>query len=229
MATEQPEAKQPRKRIREKHYDIDDALFLQRSRTIRQHFVNNLAPFTVLDADFNNTFANDWLTSIEDCDTQPTYETMLVDLQQHTAEMKEARSACIRTTISLEYFVKQAFPKSESIWREFGFNERKKTRVSTTRTLLWIKVMKKIAEEIYAAELAAVAMPASVLTNLQTKADLLSDKEVAQEMFKRTIIRQMRQRTEKLNALYDFFSSTYHAAQIVFDDDKERKALFSLT
>jgi hypothetical protein len=228
MATEQPAPRKKQPKPRDRHFFIEDSLLQQRCHTIRQHLINELSAFTAFDPGIDNTFVSDWQASIEACETHPTDEMLGSQLAVYTAEVDKAREACFSKAGELEFFVKKAFPKNESVLREFGFTERKKAKAKL-HTVMWVKVMRLLAVNVYAAELAAVLMPGGLPGDLQTAENTLADKEVAQELFKRNIIRQTRLRIQKLNALHAFVVTVHGAAQSVFAGDKERRELFNLT
>jgi hypothetical protein len=213
--------------MRNRDFDIDDALLIQRSDTIRLHFINYLARFSAFDPDLNLTFANNWLLSIDECEAHPTDETTLDEQQHLTDELEQAIKEGFAAANDLEYYVKKAFPGDKSYREEFGFGERTKARQRTLNLLIWLEVMIKIAND-YPAELAAVNMPASVLTNLQAKQQNAVQKEIAQEYFKRMRKRLARQRVKNFNTLYGFFTRINNAAQIVFANEKEERELFEL-
>ncbi|MES2621684.1 MAG: hypothetical protein V4615_12610 [Bacteroidota bacterium] len=222
--------------MRNRLYNLDDALLLQRSRTLRQHFIDNLAAFTNMDADLNNTFADNWLLKIKECEDCPTDETMDDDLRDHTATMQKARKACLKAANGLKYYVEKAFPDTdaephltEEMLREFGFTERKKIRDRTRDVILWILIMGTMAETEYLAELTAANMPVAVLDTLHESVEDLLEAEMKQELFKRTILRTTRARVVQFNALYKIFSTVHLAAQSTFEDDKERRELFNMT
>ncbi len=210
-----------------RNYDMDDALLLQRSRTVRQLFINYMAAFMAFDPDLDATYAANWLLSIEECRDHPTDETTVDQQQQHTDELEQAIKEGFAAANDLEYYVKKAFPGDKSYREEFGFGERTKARQRTLNLLIWLEVMIKIAND-YPAELAAVNMPASVLTNLQAKQQNAVQKEIAQEYFKRMRKRLARQRVKNFNTLYGFFTRINNAAQIVFANEKEERELFEL-
>jgi hypothetical protein len=228
MATEPASPRKKQTKPRERHFDIEDTLLLQRSRTIRQHYIDNLAGFTAFDADLDMSVAGNWQTSIDESEAHPTDETMGDDLQNYTAEMDAARNACFSKANELEFFVEKAFPGKKAVLKEFGFTERKKARARVADTLLWMRLMRKVAVEVYPAELAAVNMPAALITDLETVQINLSDKELAQEFFKRLMLRETRLRIEKFNRLHSFIVTVHRAAQSVFLNDKERRQLFNL-
>jgi hypothetical protein len=236
MANEQPAPKKVRIKPRERLFDIDDALLMQRSRTLRQHFINNLAAFTALDADLNNTFADNWLLAIEECENCPTDETMNDELRDRTLTLEKGRSDCLEAANDLKYYVEKAFPGTDeqpdltkSMLREFGFTERAQVRQKSMELIAWLLVMGKMAQDEYPAELAAVNMPAAVLTTISQTAEALLEAKMKQELFKRQILRTTRLRIVQLNALYKFYTTVHLAAQSVFKDDDERRALFNLT
>lgn len=213
--------------MRNRDFDIEDTLLIQRSRTIRGHFIHELAAFTAFDPDLNATYAANWLLSIDQCEAHPTDETTVDQLQQHTDELEQAVKAGFAAAADLEFYVQKAFPDDESYREEFGFNERKKARARTLNLLIWLEVMLQIATD-YSTELAAVNMPPTLLPDLQNVQQNAVQKEIAQEYYKRIRKRLLRQRIQKFNKLYSFFTTVNKAAQIVFKADEERRGLFTL-
>jgi hypothetical protein len=111
MATEQvPPPK--RAKPRERTFDLEDSLLMQRSRTIRQHFLNNQIAFEMFDGGLDVNFANDWLLAIEDCEAQPTDETMNDDLRIRTKALEEVRDTCFKKAGELEFLCARHFPRS---------------------------------------------------------------------------------------------------------------------
>lgn len=213
--------------MRNRDFDIEDTLLIQRSRTIRGHFMNELTAFSTFDPDFNPTYAANWLLSIDECEAHPTDETTLDQQQQHTDDLEQAVKNGFDAANDLEFYVQKAFPDDPTYMEEFGFSERKKARSRTMNQIVWLLVMKEVAQD-YVAELTAVNMPLSVITNLENTANILGDRELAQEYYKRIRKRLLRQRIQKYNKLYSFFTTVNKAAQIVFKDDAQRRGLFTL-
>ena len=211
--------------MRNRDFNMEDTLLIQRSRTIRGYFINELAAFTAFDSDLNAAFAANWLLSINECEAHPTDETTLDQQQQHTDELEQAVKAGFEAANELEFYVKKAFPGDQTYLDEFGFAERRKACFRTMNQIVWLYVMGRVAQD-YTAELAAVNMPPATITNLETAADNLADKELQQEYYKRIRKRLLRGRIKKYNKLYNFFTNVNSAAQIVFSDDEERRALF---
>ncbi|MGE0635551.1 MAG: hypothetical protein AB7G44_15310 [Bacteroidia bacterium] len=215
------------KRKRLRHYEGEDSALVQRSRTLHSHFLNHLAAFTDFAPGMNAAYAATWLSQIEDCEQHPTDESTLDQQQQYTDELEQARKEGFQAANDLEFWVKKAFPDDEYMLEEFGFNERKKARARTLNQLIWLEVMKQIAND-YTAELAAAGMPPAILTNLDTKRQNAVDKEITQEYFKRIRKRLARQRLKKYNTLYKICTTVRDAAQSVFYNQDEERGLFSI-
>ncbi len=218
MATTQP-------KDRERDFSMEDTLLIQKSETLHTHFLNYLARFSAFDPDLNAAYAGNWLSSINECEATETDETVMDQLQHHSEELEQAKKAGFTIASELEHYVKKAFPAKKRKAEEFGFTERKKARATQLNQYMWLLVMKKIAED-YSAELAAVGMPAILLTNLGTKTQTILEKETQQEYFKHLRIRYSSQRVEKMNNLYEFCKTVNSAAQSVFYNEPEEKGLF---
>jgi len=212
---------------RERDFTMEDSLLIHKSRTLRGLFLQNIAPFTAFDNDLDSTYADNWLTLIEECEGTETDETVMDQSAQNSADLDEAKKEGFTAANDLEYYVKKAFPEKKRIMEEFGFTEKKKARAAQFNQYMWMRVMKKIAED-YLTELNAVNMPASVMSNLETKTQEVLEKETTQEYYKHLRIRFSRLRIERLNKLYKYCTTVNSAAQVVFDDEPEEKALFNI-
>jgi hypothetical protein len=212
---------------RDKDFRMEFSLLVQRSRTLHGHFLNHLAAFSSFAPHLNAAWAATWLAQINDCEQHPTDESTVDEQQQKTDEVVQAKKQGFDAANELEYYVKRAFPDDEYVLEEFGFNERKKARAHSLNQLVWLEVMKKVADD-YVAELAAADMPPAILTNLQTKQQNCVQKEIEQEYFKRIRKRLARQRIKKYNALYKMCTSVRDAAQSVFINEPEERGLFTL-
>jgi len=216
-----------RKRIRERHYEMDDAHFYERSRTLAELFKRNVANFTAFDFNLDMVYHANWMEQIKDCENHETDESAKDGLQQYTADAEEARKAGFIATNGLQYYVEKAFPDNLRIMQEFGFTDRQKVRNLTIGSFIWMAVMREIAND-YTTELTAAGMPGVVLADLSAAIGNLSAKELAQEIYKRKIIRLQRQRIEKVNKLYGYYQTVHRAAQVVFRDNEEVRKQFNL-
>jgi len=206
-------------------YDMDDAELFSRARTIRAHFLKYLTNFAGFDPDFNTTFSDNWLALIEDCELHDTDETTRDGLGQYTADLEAAKTKGFLAANDLEYYVNKAFPNNPRKIKEFGLNKRSGLRARTLNLIIWLFVMKKVADD-YTAELTAKGMAPAVLTNLENAAKDIADREIAQEYFKRIRLRLTTQRMEKFNSLYAICKQVESAAESVFFDSEEHKGLF---
>lgn len=229
MPNEQTAERPKQDRERAKHYTIADSLLIQRNRTLHKHFKNNLAAFTAFDPDFDPMWELAWNTLIDNTEAMATDGSMDAELKACSHAVREAIEECMDKANDLHFWVKKAFPKKPAVLREFGLTERAKARTKSLNTVVWMLVMKAMAENVYSAELAAVNMPAGLPAEIQAAADALGEKEITQEFQKRMNLRQTRLRIEQLNELHARVSTVHKAAQSVFKNDKERRDLFNLS
>lgn len=216
-----------KQKYRERDFTMDDTLLIQKSRTLRVHFLNYLSLFTALDNELDATFAASWLTSVEECEGTETDETVMDQLSQYSAELETAKKEGFTAANDLEYYVGKAFPENKRVMEEFGFTERKKARAAQFNQHMWMKVMKKIADD-YQPELTTAGMPTSVLSILASKTTTLLEKETEQEYYKHLRIRYLRIRIEKMNRLYSYCTRVNRAAQVIFYNQVEERGLFTI-
>ena len=208
-------------------YAMEDAVLMEKSSTMHSLFVENMAAFTAFDPDLNLTYANNWNAQIDICQDDSSDSTIIAQQTQHTEALEKAKTAGLLAAEDLEYYVKKAFPGNKRIAKEFAFNKRSGLRARTLNLISWLMVMKKVADD-YAADLAAVSMPAAVLTNLEAAAQNVATKEIDQEYFKRKRLRYTRERMEKFNRLYAICKEVNDAAQSVFRNDYARWQMFEI-
>ncbi len=216
-----------RKKRRVRLYKGEDSRLLQKARTKRVHFIANLSAFTDFDPSLNSAYADAWLAQIEECENHPTDKTMGYEVQERTDNVVKARKKSFNAVNGLKFYVKRAFPGDDEILDEFGFNERKTMHYGSYKIVLWLTVMKELADE-YSTELAAADMPASVISDIELAAQNQEQKEIEQAYCKKLRIRYTRQRFSKFNLLYKTCTTVRNAAKLVFVNDKERKRLFAL-
>lgn len=208
-------------------YAMEDNILLQKSAVMHAQFVENIASFSAFDPDLNLTYADNWNTHKDICMSEKTDELVVDEQRGHTEDLEKAKTAGLLAAEDLEYYVKKAFPHNKRIAKEFAFNKRSGLRARTLNLISWLMVMKKVADD-YAADLAAVNMPAAVLTTLETAAQNVATKEIEQEYFKRKRLRYTRERMEKFNRLYAICKEVNTAAQSVFRNDYARWQMFEI-
>jgi len=208
-----------------RNYEMDDDLLLQRSRVVRQLFINYLGNFSAFDSGLDAVYVANWLLSIDQCQSHPTDESTVDQLEGLTAAISLAEKEGFAAANGLLYYVKAAFPGDKTVLAEFGFTERKQARESNLNLLIWLEVMKRVATD-YTAELTVAGMPSGILINLNLKQQNAVNAVIEQEYFKRIRKKLARQRIKKFNTLYSFLSRVNHAAENVFIDEPEERGLF---
>lgn len=208
-------------------YLMEDAEFLQKARVLRAHFLNYNAVFAAFDPHLDAAYAANWALQIEDCERHQDDETTLDQQQQYTDDLNKAKKQGFLAASDLEYYVKKAFINEPRTRKEFGFNLITQARARTLNQIMWLEVMKKIAQD-YTAELTAVDMPAAIITNLETVAHNIVQAEIQQEYYKRLRLRLTTQRIKKFNALYAICKQVNSAAKNVFYNQKEEAGLFEI-
>lgn len=220
MATRRP-------KDRERDFTMEDNLLIQKAKTLCASFSDHIAPFTAFDSEFDATYTDNWKLAIEDAEACPTDETVKDILSQHTQELAKAKDEGFIAASDLEYYTGKAYPGKKRIMEEFGFTERKKARAAQFNQLMWLRVMKKIADD-HLTPLNAAGMPATLLPNLETKTANILEKETMQEYYKHVRIRLVRERIDKHNKVYEFCTRTSEVAKLIFRNNNALYTMFNI-
>jgi len=212
---------------RVRDFTLEDNMLLQRAKTLRLSFLDNIIPFTNLDSDFNATYSDNWKLAIEDAEACLNDETVMDQLRIHSEELAKAKEEGFIAANDLEYYVGKAYPGKKRILEEFGFTERKKARAAQFNQLMWLRVIKKIADD-HLVQLNAAGMPTTLLLNLETKTTAILEKETEQEYFKHVRLRLSRERIDKHNKVYAFCTTVSSVAKLIFREDYAHYIMFNI-
>lgn len=210
----------------ERQYNIPDADLLQHGKEVATVITEDIQDFKQFDA----TFQDDYPASIQQAiDTVKAMKTdMLVidEMAEKTTAVNEALSACNRAYRTVKYFVEKAFPDNKAIQNQFGFNDIAKYRSDATGMIVFMGDFITIVDK-YKTQLTQQGCNEPLLDSLSALRDLLQNKKIEQELFKKERGLITQERVDKLNGLYRLLSPVSEVATIIYSDDKARLARYS--
>ncbi len=174
-------------------FSISDEVMIQDARTKHQSFIEDKADFIAFDPDFDDPFADDFETKINDAEAMPDDETILDQLQQLTAVVKDEVDKSRDKYQDSKPFIIKAFPDNVAIQNEFGFNDYKKAVDSQAVFIKFMHKFHQVAEK-YKVQLIAVNYTQPKIDEIKTRYEALRDADIEQELFikNRPVITQER-------------------------------------
>jgi hypothetical protein len=203
-----------------------DAEFMSKSRVKHKHFTVKLPQFTAFDADFDITYANNWVAKIEFCESITSDKTTVNQLEIIKGNLDLKVSELTAKVNEVEFYALKAFKDEPGILHEFQFNKVNRPDQYSKDFIINVYVIHLIAQQDYLAELTTAGMPPSLLTELDTIKSEVSQLELEHEKFKRTRIKRTRLRIKDMNELFDYYDTVRRAAQIIFVDNPIEAELF---
>ena len=210
-----------------KKYNMSDAVMFQRSRTIRQHLIDNLPDFQVLDPDFNAVFIADWLAAIEDSENWENAETRLDRQGQETAEVLEAMQNARQHYILVKYFVLKAYANKPKVLEKFGLDDYDDAAYNQALMVPFLaNLHKQCTDPAHSADLSAVNLTAAHVGNLLNLKNILSTEDTQQNVFIANTQLATQDREKQHNATFSFWQKTNAASKVVYINDPVKLNLF---
>ena len=203
-----------------------DAEMIQKSRIRRENFLADLEAFVKEDPDFDEPFAENWLSLIEECASFTTNKQAKAEQTAKTNVLLKLMKDSISESERLERFVDKAFPNNISVRNEFGF-KKGLSKISQEEMIDYIKHLYETAKK-YQTELVNSKYSSERIESLNTLYVNLYSADTAQEEAKQNIPELTRDRIEKLNELWKINETVSKAANIIFKDNPEKKNRYKL-
>jgi hypothetical protein len=211
----------------ERNYNMPDADMFQRSRTKRQHFIDNKPAFVAFDPDFDDPYDADWLLSIEASEGTDTAETRDDTGQQETAEVNEVMALGRKKHVQIKYFVTKAFGDKPSILKKFGSDDYAQAGQSQKYMKLYLTNLHKQCESAdYKPALLAANCTQLKIDEIKTIADNLSAEDTEQNVFIENEPVATKARVTQYNETFAFWHKVNAASKSIFYDDPELLNLF---
>lgn len=211
----------------QRQFPHTDADMLAASSAYRLLATDHLAELEAFDPELNATFLNDWNAAIDAAIDLPTDESTMDVMQGFTNEVNTRHEACMEAMRDLRYYASKAFAKSGWQWAFLNFNALNKARHSTSRTVVYLMTVHRVATALSAPLLAKGMLPAQI-DALQTTAQALLVADIDQEHHKHERLMLTRKRVQTMNLAWSFCQQVNRASKSVFADQPVLLQVFEL-
>ncbi len=196
-------------------YRVQDAKLLEDARIVCGIFKQDYTDLVEFDPTLADPFIDNYLVQITDAE-QVDPDSLVLDQQtQMTVEVDTAMKKGRNTYQALKYFIERAFPKSPTIWNEFGYNDYTKVQASHAHFIQFYIQLYKTAVK-YAVQLDKVGYDATRIAKLNDISQSLQNGNTTQEMFKNTRPVSTQERIVALNGIWDTLSRIRRAGKLTY-------------
>ena len=202
-------------------YRITDPEMYEAAKTKRGFFIADKVDFIAFDPDFDDPFADGWLTQINSAEAMPQDETLDDQLTQLTADVEEQMVKCRDKFQDSKYFIEKTFPDKPKIWNEFGYNNYEGARKSQVQMIQFMKNFHTTATK-YKTELIAKNYTQAMIDEIDTLRKALDDANQVQESFIGNLPVQTQARHIKNNELWQTIVKVCSAGKRKFKNDFAR-------
>lgn len=206
-------------------YKGTDADMAASARVCHSLLLSDVSKFTAFDSTITATYADLFLTVINNADTVVA-DTAVLDMQvQKTVLIQTVMDQAKNKYADVKYFVHKAFPDSPATQNEFGLNGYKRARISPVQMIQFLDEMHKSSVK-YQTELLAKGFSAAAVAEIETIRTALQTANTNQEIFKKQRQKLTAERITILNQCFAFVTEVNAAAQRVFKDDFAKRNQF---
>ncbi len=158
---------------------------LEKTKVHRASFLTHKVEFVAFDADFDDPYITDWLTSITASETTEDAETrddqLTVETQEVLTQMAEGR----KVYGVMMYWVRKAYPGNLQIINKFGFNDYGSIGSSQQGMVSFLAKLHSLSNSAtYKPTLLAANCTQPIIDNIETVRAALDGKNITQEEFK---------------------------------------------
>jgi hypothetical protein len=199
-------------------YRITDPEMYEAAKTKRGFFIADKADFIAFDPDFDDPFADGWLTQINSAEAMPQDETLDDQLTQLTADVEEQMVKCRDKFQDSKFFIEKTFPDKVKIWNEFGYNNYEAARKSQVQMIQFMKNFHTTATK-YKIQLIAKNYTQVMIDEIDSLRKALDDANQVQESFIGNLPVQTQARHIKNNELWETIVKVCSAGKRKFKND----------
>jgi len=201
---------------------------LHQSRAHLKHFKDYIAPFTAFDSSMNNAWGLLWQAANDTAEAQPTDENLQDKQRGLGADVLARVDESMAALRDLRFFAAKAFGSKSAQYQQFHFAQGQKTRHSAANHHIYMELSHELAVSVQAL-LVARGMTVAQITALSTTAASIKTAEKAHEKQKRLRPLNTGARHDAFNAIWAYMVQASDAAETVFVNEPEKRALFVVT
>lgn len=199
-------------------YSISDADAIEAEKTILGCFKEDQTDFSAFDSKFVSPYEQQWQTEIETAEAEGKDETLMDEMQSHTAAVTDAMELCRQKFQKARYFIEKAYPKNKAVWKEFGYDDYKKARQNQSEMIQFMKVFAAVAEK-RRADLERVGYKNAEINEIATLKEQLDNANNVQELFKKNRRVLTQTRIDNLNKPWQRLLDVCKAAKYIYADN----------
>lgn len=153
-------------------------------------------------------------------------DNVLIDEQaQATAEVNDQLEACRKFFQKMKFYIELAFPKSQQIWNQFGYNDYEEARKSAKPMLIFMNDLELMSNK-YSDKLNNQSFDKSKIEEITILKNKLRDAINWQTNKKHERSDTAFKRNQKLNLIYEKLGLVFKAAKIIYENDSQKLELY---
>jgi hypothetical protein len=206
---------------------MSDADMFQRSRTKRQHFIDNKAAFVAFDADFDDPYDADWLASIEASEAFESADTRDAGGRLETEDVNEVMTLAHKKHIEIKYFAEKAYGQQPTVLAKMGITNYTEARASQSRMAKYLQNLYEVSNSAeFKPALLAVNCSQAKIDSILTVKNSLSTEDTEQNVYLENEAQATKARITQYNETADFWHKVNRASKSIFYDQPELLNLF---
>lgn len=202
-----------------------DSFLIETAFTFHALLQKEIALFNAFDTTMNLAYAAEFKTTIDNCLSFGTDETLGDVMAQYTQEVMESMKKCQSKYSQIKYFAEKAFPTKKPAQDEFGTKSYKTARYKQDSMVVFMTALHTVAEK-YKVQLFGQGATQAQLDEILTLRNQLLSTINEQEVFIRARATVTFDRIELLNHLYNYVEKICQAAQIIHYDNDAAKSMY---
>ena len=196
-------------------YRMPDAQLLEDAHLMCRIFKQDYVDLTDFDPTLTDPFIDNYQIQITAAEQLDPDSVVLDQQTQITADLEAIMKKGRNTYQALKYFIERAFPKSPTIWNEFGYNDYAKAQSSHPQFIQFYIQLHKTAVK-YASQLDKVGYDATRIAKLNDTSQSLQNTNTNQGLFKNTRPVNTQDRIVALNGIWDTLSRIRRAGKLTY-------------
>ena len=210
-------------------FSVPAADMLMQNRTMQAQFIIDKALFEALDADYNDPFAANWLTSINTADAAETAETRLDAQRQETADVLAAMEAGRQAYQTCKYFIEKAFAGQKARQDQFGLNNYDADARDQSHMFNFLSTLHRLCEDAaFKPDLLAAGLTQAQIDNVETVLTAFTEINTSQNNFIKQTAQATAERDALYNDAYSFMQRVNRASKIVFAGNEVKLNQYAL-
>lgn len=209
-------------------YNVPDAVMLDAADVIYAFYVIDEPDFqNFSNIVFTNNYANDFKSEIDAARAVVKDMVIIDELAKETEDVVKKVQECIDHFNELRFFVEKAFPNSDAMLNQFGYNDYREATKNQGKFLQFMEMLVLTVDK-YNNELLAQGYTNAKINQIETLAEELRQEQQEQEQFKKTRVLLTEKRINIMNKPWLRMLDIYDAAKTIYKDSPSKVAEYEL-